>query len=276
MEPSGAPPRGNDGGAEAGTPPRSLPRSPPPGPLRSPPPGPPRDPPPGPPRPRDGPQGPDRGRKRPPGGHREPPPGGKRHKTGEPCAGAPPPPSDGDRLFAQKCRELRGFIRPLTELLNGLKTGRYDKGLSTFQQSVAMDRIQRIIGVLQKPEMGARYLGTLLQVEVMLRGWFPHVAPKAGPPPGAQDRPPQNPDPPGGAWGPSPSPVGVLLLLHDRLRARRGPPGGDATAAAASGTPGTPRHGGGAPQTPPPNPDWTPRSPPPRGTGRVTSAWILS
>ncbi|OXB55806.1 hypothetical protein ASZ78_007124 [Callipepla squamata] len=54
----------------------------------------------------------------------------------------------------ERCRELRGFIRPLTELLNGLRMGRYDKGLSSFQQSVAMDRIQRIIGVLQKPEMG--------------------------------------------------------------------------------------------------------------------------
>ncbi|XP_039943995.1 circadian-associated transcriptional repressor [Hirundo rustica] len=41
-----------------------------------------------------------------------------------------------------------------------------------------MDRLQRIIGVLQKPEMGARYLRTLLQVEAMLRLWFPHVAPK--------------------------------------------------------------------------------------------------
>lgn len=229
MEPSGTPPHG----AEAGTPPGSPPRSPPRGhPL----PGSPR--------------GPERGRKRPPGGHREPPPGGKRHKTGEPGA-APPAPSDGDRLFAQKCRELRGFIRPLTELLNGLKMGRYDKGLSSFQQSVAMDRIQRIIGVLQKPEMGARYLGTLLQVEVMLRGWFPHVAPKPGSPPGAQDPPPKNPDPPqeGGAWGTSPSPVGVLLLLHDRLRARRAPPGGATTD--TSGTP--PRHGGGQhPKRPPP------------------------
>ncbi|XP_053330409.1 circadian-associated transcriptional repressor [Spea bombifrons] len=83
--------------------------------------------------------------------------------------------SEGDRLFAQKCRELHGFIKPLTDLLNGLKKGRYDRGLSTFQQSVAMDRIQRIVGVLQKPEMGERYLGTLLQVEMMLKIWFPGV-----------------------------------------------------------------------------------------------------
>ncbi|XP_052587230.1 circadian-associated transcriptional repressor [Peromyscus californicus insignis] len=84
--------------------------------------------------------------------------------------------TEGDLLFAQKCKELQGFIRPLTDLLNGLKMGRFDKGLSSFQQSVAMDRIQRIVGVLQKPQMGERYLGTLLQVEGMLKTWFPHVA----------------------------------------------------------------------------------------------------
>uniref|UniRef100_A0A8B9QN71 Circadian-associated transcriptional repressor n=1 Tax=Apteryx owenii TaxID=8824 RepID=A0A8B9QN71_APTOW len=104
----------------------------------------------------------------------------KRQRSGdaEPADGLPSPLTDGDRLFAQKCRELQGFIRPLAELLNGLRTGRYEKGLSTFQQSVAMDRIQRIIGVLPKPQMGGRYLGTLLQVEMMLKLWFPHVAPK--------------------------------------------------------------------------------------------------
>ncbi|XP_063108798.1 circadian-associated transcriptional repressor isoform X2 [Cavia porcellus] len=84
--------------------------------------------------------------------------------------------TEGDLLFAQKCKELQGFIRPLTDLLNGLKIGRFERGLSSFQQSVAMDRIQRIVGVLQKPEMGERYLGTLLQVEGMLKTWFPHIA----------------------------------------------------------------------------------------------------
>ncbi|XP_039102241.1 circadian-associated transcriptional repressor isoform X2 [Hyaena hyaena] len=83
--------------------------------------------------------------------------------------------TEGDLLFAQKCEELQGFIRPLTDLLNGLKMGRFERGLSSFQQSVAMDRIQRIVGVLQKPQMGERYLGTLLQVEGMLRTWFPHI-----------------------------------------------------------------------------------------------------
>ncbi|XP_062847889.1 circadian associated repressor of transcription a [Trichomycterus rosablanca] len=81
----------------------------------------------------------------------------------------------GDLLFAQKCLELQGFVRPLLELLNGLKKGRFDKGLSSFQQSVAMDRIQRIMGLLQKPHIGERYLPTLLQVEIMVKHWFPQV-----------------------------------------------------------------------------------------------------
>nr|XP_057939458.1 circadian associated repressor of transcription a isoform X2 [Doryrhamphus excisus] len=86
------------------------------------------------------------------------------------------PKSQGDILFAQKCAELQGFVRPLMELLNGLKKGRFDRGLSSFQQSVAMDRIQRIVGVLQRPNCGEKYLNTLLQVEMMLKLWFPHIA----------------------------------------------------------------------------------------------------
>ncbi|KAK2844635.1 hypothetical protein Q5P01_011294 [Channa striata] len=85
------------------------------------------------------------------------------------------PKSQGDLLFAQKCAELQGFVRPLLELLNGLKTGRFDRGLSSFQQSVAMDRIQRIVGVLQRPNSGEKYLNTLLQVEMMLKLWFPQI-----------------------------------------------------------------------------------------------------
>ncbi|XP_047009269.1 circadian associated repressor of transcription a [Ictalurus punctatus] len=84
--------------------------------------------------------------------------------------------TQGDLQFAQKCMELQGFVRPLLELLNGLKKGRFDKGLSSFQQSVAMDRIQRIVGVLQKPHIGEKYLPTLLQVEMMLKLWFPQVS----------------------------------------------------------------------------------------------------
>ncbi|XP_056154159.1 circadian associated repressor of transcription a [Lampris incognitus] len=82
----------------------------------------------------------------------------------------------GDMAFAQKCADLHRFVRPLLELLNGLKTGRFHRGLSSFQQSVAMDRLQRILGILQKPDMGEKYLRTLLQVEMMLKVWFPQVA----------------------------------------------------------------------------------------------------
>ncbi|XP_061520767.1 circadian associated repressor of transcription a [Phycodurus eques] len=87
-------------------------------------------------------------------------------------------PSAGDIAFTQKCTDLRKFICPLMELLHGLKTGRFDKGLTGFQQSVAMDRLQRILGILQRPEMGERYLHNLLQIEGMLKLWFPQVAPQ--------------------------------------------------------------------------------------------------
>ncbi|XP_065714026.1 circadian-associated transcriptional repressor [Patagioenas fasciata] len=158
---------------------------------------------------------------------------GKRPRKGD---GRDAPPSDADRLFAQKCRELRGFIRPLAELLEGLKRGRYDRGLSSFQQSVAMDRLQRIIGVLQNPEMGARCLGTLLQVEPMLRGWFPHVTPQKAPqepppPPAAPPLPPRRRPPAG--------PPGAPRCRH--------PPGD--TAAPAGGH--SRCHRPGAPAAPP-------------------------
>ncbi|XP_039534868.1 circadian associated repressor of transcription a [Pimephales promelas] len=87
-------------------------------------------------------------------------------------------PTEGDLRFARKCSDLHGYIRPLLGLLNGLKTGRYEKGLSTFQQSVAMDRLRRIVGVLQKPDLGEKYMGTILQLEMMLKAWFPQVRPQ--------------------------------------------------------------------------------------------------
>ncbi|XP_051928189.1 circadian associated repressor of transcription a isoform X2 [Hippocampus zosterae] len=93
-------------------------------------------------------------------------------------AGASSSPSAGDLAFTQKCTDLHSFICPLMELLHGLKTGRFNKGLTSFQQSVAMDRLQRILGILQRPEMGERYLRNLLQIEGMLKLWFPQVAPR--------------------------------------------------------------------------------------------------
>nr|XP_055067727.1 circadian-associated transcriptional repressor-like [Misgurnus anguillicaudatus] len=100
--------------------------------------------------------------------------------------------TEGDVLFARKCLELQGFVRPLLELLNGLKKGRFDKGLSSFQQSVAMDRIQRIVGVLQKPHIGEKYLPTLLQIEVMLKLWFPQVTPQVSVTPNSADLSPSS------------------------------------------------------------------------------------
>ncbi|XP_008303074.1 uncharacterized protein LOC103374721 [Stegastes partitus] len=50
-------------------------------------------------------------------------------------------------------------------------------GLSSFQESVAMDRIQRIMGVLQNPDMGGRFLGIVLKIEEMLHSWFPQIKP---------------------------------------------------------------------------------------------------
>ncbi|MBN3284605.1 CIART protein, partial [Polyodon spathula] len=83
--------------------------------------------------------------------------------------------SNKDEMFAHKCLELQCYIQPLSSILIGLRSGRYSKGLSSFQESVAMDRIQRIMGVLQNPHMGERYIKILLQVEVMLKNWFPAV-----------------------------------------------------------------------------------------------------
>lgn len=87
----------------------------------------------------------------------------------------PPSTSQTEQLFAQKCRELQCYIPPLTLILNGLRSGRYRERLSTFQESVAMDRIQRIMGVLQNPGLGDKYIHILLKMEVMLKSWFPQV-----------------------------------------------------------------------------------------------------
>lgn len=83
-----------------------------------------------------------------------------------------------DRLFACKCLELQCYIHPLSSILNGLRSGRYRERLSTFQESVAMDRIQRIMGVLQNPCMGERYVSIILKMEEMLKSWFPNIKPQ--------------------------------------------------------------------------------------------------
>lgn len=88
---------------------------------------------------------------------------------------SPPSTSQPEQLFARKCRELQCYIPPLSLILNGLRSGRYRERLSTFQESVAMDRIQRIMGVLRNPGLGDKYIHILLKMEVMLKSWFPQV-----------------------------------------------------------------------------------------------------
>ncbi|XP_013859087.1 circadian-associated transcriptional repressor [Austrofundulus limnaeus] len=83
--------------------------------------------------------------------------------------------SEKDQMFSSKCVELQCYIHPLSSILNGLRSGRYKERLSSFQESVAMDRIQRIMGVLQNPFMGEKYVDIILKMEEMLKSWFPHV-----------------------------------------------------------------------------------------------------
>ncbi|XP_034444266.1 circadian-associated transcriptional repressor [Hippoglossus hippoglossus] len=83
--------------------------------------------------------------------------------------------SERDRIFSSKCMELQCYIHPLSLILNGLRSGRYRERLSSFQESVAMDRIQRIMGVLQNPCMGEKYINIILKMEEMLKSWFPNV-----------------------------------------------------------------------------------------------------
>ncbi|KAL4641965.1 circadian-associated transcriptional repressor-like [Arapaima gigas] len=83
-----------------------------------------------------------------------------------------------DKLFAHKCSQLQCYIPPLSSILNGLRSGRYRERLSTFQESVAMDRIQRIMGVLQNRCTGERYISIVLKVEEMLKNWFPDIKPR--------------------------------------------------------------------------------------------------
>ncbi|KAJ8247811.1 hypothetical protein GJAV_G00250790 [Gymnothorax javanicus] len=89
--------------------------------------------------------------------------------------------AETDKLLHRKCRELQCYILPLTSILNGLQSGRYRERLSSFQESVAMDRIRRILGVLQNPCSGERYINIILKVEVMLKTWFPNVKPEDQP-----------------------------------------------------------------------------------------------
>ncbi|KAF3833084.1 hypothetical protein F7725_026749 [Dissostichus mawsoni] len=82
-----------------------------------------------------------------------------------------------NELFSQKCTELQCYIQSLSDILRGLRSGRYSERFSSFQESVAIDRIQRIMGVLQNPNMGGRFLSIVLKIAEMLHSWFPHIRP---------------------------------------------------------------------------------------------------
>ncbi|XP_069384080.1 circadian-associated transcriptional repressor-like isoform X1 [Paralichthys olivaceus] len=82
-----------------------------------------------------------------------------------------------NELFSHKCSQLQSYIPPLSSILRSLRSGRYSERLSSFQESVAVDRIQRILGVLQNPHMGGRFLSIVLKIEEMLQSWFPHIKP---------------------------------------------------------------------------------------------------
>ncbi|XP_077420055.1 uncharacterized protein LOC144050563 isoform X2 [Vanacampus margaritifer] len=99
--------------------------------------------------------------------------------------GAHPQPDTQSGLFSLKCMELQCYIQPLSSILQGLKSGRYSTRLSSFQESLAMDRIQRIMGVLQNPNMGGHFLSIIMKIDKMLRSWFPHIKPNQ-----ANDSPP--------------------------------------------------------------------------------------
>lgn len=122
---------------------------------------------------------PDHASSTPPPPNAPPPPGVHHHhnalKRQHSAYSSPPGTSQTEQLFARKCRELQCYIPPLSLILNGLRSGRYRERLSTFQESVAMDRIQRIMGVLRNPGLGDKYIHILLKMEVMLKSWFPQV-----------------------------------------------------------------------------------------------------
>ncbi|XP_051919948.1 uncharacterized protein LOC127599765 isoform X2 [Hippocampus zosterae] len=91
--------------------------------------------------------------------------------------GAHPQPDTRSELFSLKCTELQCYVQPLSSILRGLRSGRYSARLSSFQESVAMDRIQRIMGVLQNPNLGGHFLCIIVKIEEMLRSWFPRIRP---------------------------------------------------------------------------------------------------
>lgn len=97
------------------------------------------------------------------------------HSTGEDGLWDDPQPDTENELFLHKCLALQCYIQPLSSIHQALISGRYSDRLGSFQENVAIDRIQRILGVLQNPHLGGRFLNILLKIEQMLLSWFPHI-----------------------------------------------------------------------------------------------------
>lgn len=99
--------------------------------------------------------------------------------------GERPPPSkpatEADLAFRRKCMELQCYIPSLSSIQIRLRSGRYRERLGSLQESMAMDRILKIKGVLQNPDMGGKYMSTILKMEEMLKSWFPRVKPHEQP-----------------------------------------------------------------------------------------------
>ncbi|XP_068430333.1 uncharacterized protein [Clinocottus analis] len=101
----------------------------------------------------------------------------RRHVSGKRRGGETMPPDSEKELFSQKRAELQHYVWPLSSILRGLRSGRYSDRLSSFQERVAMDRIQRLMGVLQNPHISGHFLSIILKIEAMLQSWFPHIRP---------------------------------------------------------------------------------------------------
>ncbi|XP_035538406.1 circadian-associated transcriptional repressor-like [Morone saxatilis] len=72
-----------------------------------------------------------------------------------------------------------------------------------------MDRIQRIMGVLQNPNMGGRFLSIILKIEEMLQSWFPNIKPTD------DGSPPKKQKHHSSASSPPPPPPSSLLCSSD-------------------------------------------------------------
>ncbi|XP_068598183.1 circadian-associated transcriptional repressor-like [Brachionichthys hirsutus] len=82
-----------------------------------------------------------------------------------------------------------------------------------------MDRIQRIMGVLQNPSVSGRFLSIILTIEQMLQSWFPRIKPsptqtRAGTPVEKRKRHSSASPPPSSLVWPCSSDVEMLASTH--------------------------------------------------------------